>query len=161
MAPNCSCSTTFHQLSNMDLSPNSSMSPPSTTNCGILPFSSTFSAKVCLKSSFNIARSFQSLPYPQPAPSSDPMHFFSAMKDIKVPRMMPVFACCAMQSSYAMIMLCYKTRAMGFVGAVDDGRESPASKLLSQLQDGLGLILDALRNYSLAYEALGGMRGMF
>lgn len=83
------------------------------------------------------------------------------MKDIKVPRMMPVFACCAMQSSYAMIMLCYKTRAMGFVGAVDDGRESPASKLLSQLQDGLGLILDALRNYSLAYEALGGMRGMF
>ena len=60
-----------------------------------------------------------------------------------------------------MIMLCYKTRAMGFVGAVDDSLENPVSKLLAQLHDGVQLVVDALRNYSLAYEALGGMRGMF
>jgi hypothetical protein len=79
------------------------------------------------------------------------------MKDMRIPRMIPVFACCAMQSSYAMIMLSYKTRAMGFMGVVED---SPAKKLLEQLGDGLQLVLDALKNYSMAYEALGGQRGM-
>lgn len=73
--------------------------------------------------------------------------------------MIPVFACCAMQSSYAMIMLSYKTRAMGFIGMLDDGTESPAKKLLGQLGDGLQMVLDALKNYSVAYEALGGQRG--
>lgn len=60
-----------------------------------------------------------------------------------------------------MIMLSYKTRAMGFIGFLDDGTESPAKKLLGQLGDGLQMVLDALRNYSLAYEALGGQRGEF
>jgi hypothetical protein len=63
-----------------------------------------------------------------------------------------------MQSSYAMIMLSYKTKAMGFVGMID-GKSSPSLKLLEQLQDGLQLVVDALKNYSIAYEALGGMRG--
>jgi len=155
MAPNCGCSSTFHQLPNsMDLS--LSLSPENTThNCGILPFSSNFSAKVCLKSSFAIARSFSSLPFPQPIRASDPISYFPPMKDTKSPRMIPVFACCAMQSSYAMIMLSYKTRAMGFVG---EGREGAAGRLLAQLGDGLQLVLDALKNYSMAYEALGGQR---
>ena len=76
--------------------------------------------------------------------------------------MVPVFACCAMQSSYAMIMLCYKTRAMGFIGAAStEGKDSPSARLLVQLHEGLQMVLDALRNYSMAYEALGGMRGTF
>jgi len=54
-----------------------------------------------------------------------------------------------------MIMLSYKTRAMGFMGAVGD---STAKKLLAQLGEGLQLVLDALKNYSMAYEALGGQR---
>jgi hypothetical protein len=60
-----------------------------------------------------------------------------------------------MQSSYAMIMLSYKTRAMGF--GLGDGNVA-AERLLGQLHDGLQLVLDALKNYSLAYEALGGQR---
>lgn len=58
-----------------------------------------------------------------------------------------------------MIMLSYKTKAMGF-GEMLDGKASPATKLLEQLQDGLQRIVSALKNYSIAYEALGGMRGM-
>lgn len=161
MAPVCGCSSTFHQLpSNMSPSSNTSP-PPSNTACAVLPFSSHFSAKVCMKSAFAIARSFQSLPFPQPVRRNDLMSYFPPMNNPKAPRMIPMFACCAMQSSYAMIMLCYKTRAMGFIGAVSaEGKDSPSARLLAQLHEGLQMVLDALRNYSMAYEALGGMRGM-
>ncbi|KAF8861682.1 hypothetical protein BDZ45DRAFT_671755 [Acephala macrosclerotiorum] len=163
-APSCGCSNTFHNLptaADMSLSnsPMSSMSPP--MGCGILPYSSHYSAKVCLKSAFNIARSFTSLPMPQPIRPNDPLSFFPEMRiDGKAPRMIPVFACCAMQSSYALIMLSYKTKAMGFVGTVSNGeKDSAAMKLLGQLSDGLQAVLAALKNYSIAYEALGGMSG--
>jgi hypothetical protein len=76
-----------------------------------------------------------------------------------IPRMIPVFACCAMQSSYAMIMLSYKTRAMGFAGLEGIGGDEHVERLLGQLLEGLELVLNALRNYGIAYEALGGMRG--
>ncbi|KAH8602004.1 hypothetical protein B0O99DRAFT_680155 [Bisporella sp. PMI_857] len=150
MPPDCNCSSSFHQLSSATHIPSPSPLP---VNCGILPFSSTFSAKACLKSSFAIARSFSSLPFPQPIRASDPISYFPPMKNTNAPRMVPVFACCAMQSSYAMIMLSYKTRAMGF-----SGNGEAAVRLLGQLGEGLGMVLEALRNYSLAYEALGGQR---
>lgn len=54
-----------------------------------------------------------------------------------------------------MIMLSYKTRAMGFSLS---GGNVAAERLLGQLSAGLQLVLDALRNYSTAYEALGGQR---
>ena len=58
-------------------------------------------------------------------------------------------------------MLSYKTKAMGFAGTGDSGREESAVKLLGQLSEGLQMVLGAIRNYSIAYEALGGMSGMF
>jgi hypothetical protein len=165
ITPQCGCSSTFHQLPSTDpsLSPNltRSQSPTLAAGCSVLPFSSNFSAKVCLKSALSIARSFQGLPFPKPNQENDPMSFFPFMDESNsnsTPRLIPVFACCAMQSSYAMIMLSYKTKAMGFVGMID-GKSSPSLKLLEQLQDGLQLVVDALKNYSIAYEALGGMRG--
>ncbi|KUJ06822.1 uncharacterized protein LY89DRAFT_661403 [Mollisia scopiformis] len=159
-APNCGCSNTFHNLPTAaDLSsPISTVSSPS-MNCALLPYSSKYSAKMCLKSAMNIAHSFRTLPYPQPIRPNDPLSFFPEMRiDSNAPRMIPVFACCAMQSSYALIMLSYKTKAMGFVG---DTREESAMKLLGQLSEGLQMILGAIKNYSIAYEALGGMSGMF
>jgi hypothetical protein len=89
-----------------------------------------------------------------------------------------------MQSSYAMVMLSYKSHAMALVdnsggptsllgdtrktsniggpsysknsdGAV---RARPVKKLLEKLEEGLDMILGALRNYAVAYEALCGMR---
>ena len=59
-----------------------------------------------------------------------------------------------------MIMLSYKAQSMGFLGVADDGRSLNQGNMLAQLQKGLGVILDALSNYSLAYEGLSGMRGM-
>ena len=56
-----------------------------------------------------------------------------------------------------MIMLSYKTRAMVFGGGDGEGNVG-AKRLLGQLSDGLQLVLDALRNYSIANEALGGQR---
>jgi hypothetical protein len=64
-----------------------------------------------------------------------------------------------MQSSYALIMLSYKTKAMASRTA-NSRTELQTSKLLSQLKSGLSMVLEALGNYSLANEALGGMRGM-
>ena len=158
MAAACGCSSTFHTPP-CHLSPSSNNSPaPSNT---VLPFSSHLSAKVCMKSAFAIARSFQCLPYPQPTRRNDMMSYFPLMNSTKAPRMTPVFTCCAMQSSYVMIMLCYRTKAMNVMGAVStEGKDSPAARLLAQLHEGLQMVLDALRNYSMAYEALSGMRGM-
>jgi hypothetical protein len=160
MTPVCGCSSTFHQLPTSQSPLSNSPSPPSNAACALLPFSSHFSAKICMKSSFAIARSFQSLPYPQPVCRNDVMSYFPPIDNTKAPRLIPIFACCAMQSSYAMIMLSYKTRAMGYVGAVStEGKDTPSARFLAQLQEGLQMVLDALRNYSKAYEALGGMRG--
>ena len=61
-----------------------------------------------------------------------------------------------------MIMISYKTKAMGFAGdGTVDGGSNPAEKLLEQLREALGTILDAARNYASAFEAVGGMRGLF
>ena len=161
MTPVCACSSIFHQLPSNNSPPSTASPPPSTAGCAVLPFSSHYSSKVCMKSAFAIARSFQSLPYPQPVRRNDLMSFFPPINNAKVPRLMPIFACCAMQSSYAMIMLSYKTKAMAFIGAAsNEMKDSRSERLLAQLQEGLQLVLDALKNYSIAYEALGGMRGM-
>ncbi|KAL3419527.1 C6 zinc finger domain-containing protein [Phlyctema vagabunda] len=164
----CPCSGKFHQTVQavIDMTINTPpsayttamSSPTAKIDCGLLPFSSHFSAKVCMKSAFEIARSFQALPFPNPNSLVHPEFSSPGHRIPEVPRTMPIFACCAMQSSYAMVMLCYKTRALGFGGTAEGGEQSPAWKLMNQLSEGLKLILDALRNYSIAFEALGGMQ---
>ncbi|KAI9053126.1 hypothetical protein LZ554_003393 [Drepanopeziza brunnea f. sp. 'monogermtubi'] len=251
-APNCACNNAFFSSFSPSHSSNHLSTPFSMGPGGnILPYSPTHSARICLKSAFAIARSFASLPYPQPyrpssnpqtqlsqAPHSQNQHqnqnqesnhgqsqlqnplsmeypYFPTMSTTtttiaspatsapaQAPRMIPVFACCAMQSSYALIMLSYKTKAMDFASSASsppssfppsyhhptntitnthththtnanfanpnpspgiargDSKEpsSSAQRMLAQLGEGLQMILAALRNYSIAYEALGGMR---
>jgi hypothetical protein len=152
-------------------STHSSSSYTSALSCGVLPFSSHFSAKVCLKAAFNIACTFQNLPMPPQSYSSfsgsspsDVLSFQNPSvqhhRSTQDPRMMPMFACCAMQSSYAMVMLGYKAKAKELVdGVPGDRTESAVKRMLAQLQGGLTMILDALQNYTIAYEALAGMRG--
>lgn len=68
-----------------------------------------------------------------------------------------------------MIMLYHRSKNMGLMDDYSDGRSRsmsmsvsmPQTKLFLQLQKGLHIILEALTNYSIAYEALGGMRGEF
>jgi hypothetical protein len=63
-----------------------------------------------------------------------------------------------MQASYVMIMLGYKTKEMGFMGSSTSSTD-PTMKFLAQLAESLAMILNALRNYASAFEAIGGMRG--
>lgn len=134
------------------------------------PFSTYDSAKVCLKSALRIAQSFCGLPHPNPygAWTGIPGAHSSSTSlapgsTIQAPRTMPSFACCAMQGSYAMLMLCHKAQAINHedgssIGLLDAQRDVHTTKFLMEMRDGIDLVLGALDNYSLAFEALDGMR---
>ncbi|KAL2378929.1 hypothetical protein RJZ90_005649 [Blastomyces dermatitidis] len=130
------------------------------------PFTNHESTEICLNSALTIAHMFRTLPYPTPiyddkdlvsisprsrSPSDDPA---SAL-----PRTMPSFACCAMQSSYAMLMLYYKSRVIDHTSSVEGNPLKPSDDLADELQYGLECVISAVRNYSIAFEALDGMRG--
>lgn len=126
----------------------------------LLGFGDQLSAKICLKSALNIAQCFERLPYPNPYGSpgaSNPLAPRGSALNIALPRTMPSFACCAMQSSYSMLMVRQKAEIM-------HGKNSTVNptvdQLYNRLQQGLQSVVDALDNYSIAFEALTGMRGM-
>ncbi|TGO70040.1 hypothetical protein BOTNAR_0004g00250 [Botryotinia narcissicola] len=158
----CSCGNNLQQATaTLTLSPSILNSPIpddiSVFDSPILPFSGRFSSKVCMQSAFNIAQSFRALPLPRP---SDPRNvsYWNSTRQTNLPRMMPIFACCSMQASYSMIMLCHKTLAIKQASSFEDGLRRRTDKLLFQLHEGIRMILDALENYSTANEALKGMR---
>lgn len=87
---------------------------------------------------------------------------------------MPTFACCAMQCGYALLMLCFKAstfhksssndRAVDGSNAAAGGSTSGNSSLagfMNELQQSLKLVVRCLGNYSIAFEAIQGMRGEF
>lgn len=158
----CSCNSlnsvgTPYFSSPMSMGTSSGAVSPLPINNNPLPFTPHASAKICLASALGIAEAFRSLPYPQPhsLPDWSPS-ILTQLVDRQSPRTIPVFACCAMQASYALIMISHKTKAMGFMGS-----GGATEKLLIKLTDALGMILDALRNYAAAFEAVSGMRGEF
>lgn len=77
------------------------------------------------------------------------------------PRTMPAFACCAMQSSYALLMI--KSKASQLFASqdpMDNDLDSPRLQdMLVRVQGGLFSIMMTLENYGSVFEALGGMRG--
>lgn len=162
----CGCSNNLQQAtSTLSQSPGILNSPipdnASIFDSPILPFSGRFSSKVCMQSAFNIAQSFRALPLPRPFGPTSPSSWTDSKQTKDLPRMMPIFACCAMQSSYAMIMLCHKTLVIKQASPFDCGLQKRTDKLLLQLHEGIKMILDALGNTSMANEALTGMRGKF
>ena len=124
-----------------------------------LPFSSHLSAKYCLKAAFNIAQSLDALPYPNPTGDQGSLNPSSSSDSNKIPRTMPSFACCTMQSSYAMLMVSRKIPTKSAEGVMGQWNDQLISSLTSQLRDGLGKLVLALDNYSISFEALSGMRG--
>ncbi|CAG8269507.1 unnamed protein product [Penicillium olsonii] len=115
------------------------------------PYSTQQSGKICLQASLLISRIFHSLPTPQPL--SDSRH------QRPLPRTMPSFACCLIQSSYAMFMIYYKARVAKQLSPVRNEKgDDSTSQLIEELRQGLGRIITAVSNYSLAFEALDGMR---
>lgn len=111
------------------------------------PFSQDFSSKICRSAALNVVQSFSTLPYPSPLVTS------TSTSD-QLPRAMPVFACCAMQCSYALLMLCHQALT-----------DHPADGIVVQgyiehLREALRLVVETLEDYSMVYEALDGMRGL-
>lgn len=124
----------------------------------IFPFSSHQSAKICLKSSLNIAQSFDSLPYPNPSSQlCDPPCYLGLRSNVIAPRTMPSFACCAMQCAYVLLSVYDKTQATYPQGTAS--KDVLVNDLVGRLQQGMLSILATLENYGTAFEALGGMRG--
>lgn len=126
------------------------------------PFSIEYSATACLNSALIAAEMFHNLPFPDPFYQDgsflqEPPNSNSKSSHL-FPRTMPSFACCAMQSSYAMLMLYYRAQ----VSQPQDperAREWILKGPIRKLQHGLEVIIGAVRNYSIAFEALDGMRG--
>ena len=60
-----------------------------------------------------------------------------------------------------MIMMNFKIKEKETIvfGYGEEPLEFAVKKILKQLEDGLRIILNAIQNYSVAYEALRGMRG--
>ncbi|KAI1779698.1 hypothetical protein F4818DRAFT_149655 [Hypoxylon cercidicola] len=144
----------------------SSRSTPNADCCGFnyqpepvltYPFSTHHSSKICLKSALNIAQAFDSLPYPNPTGLlCDTPCYIGPSSTLITPRTMPAFACCAMQCSYALLMVKDRTESMY---PTSTGEAGPlVDNLRDRLQQGLVSILVTLENYATAFEALGGMR---
>ncbi|PYH95700.1 C6 finger domain protein [Aspergillus ellipticus CBS 707.79] len=124
------------------------------------PFSAHASSKTCLHAALNIVSLLDHLPYPNPTneiPLTRPP-YLSHNSRVEIPRMMPTFACCAMQSSYAMLMLCLKARAMHETADEDTLSSRPLGGFLDELRQSLRLVSKALGNYAIAFEALNGMK---
>lgn len=117
-----------------------------------LLFSNVASAKMCMAAGLAISRAFEALPHPNSTLTGSTSR---ALSQWQAPRTMPAFSCCAMQSGYSLLMLCHKSRELGR----SHGTSSAASGLV-ELYAGLNRVLRALENYSSAFEAIDGMRGM-
>lgn len=111
-----------------------------------IAFVDVSAAKACMRAAMAISKAFDSLPYPSAELTSK---LYS--KPMLAPRTMPSFACCAMQGSYALLMLCHKSNEHAASNASRTG--------VAELFAGIERILAALNNYAMAFEAIGGMRG--
>lgn len=115
-----------------------------------------------MNSALAIAAAFEALPTPSASEA------VAAGGELGLsPRTMPSFACCAMQSAYTLLMVYHRTWVLaqsaqeratqGPREGVQDTQDK-ATQLLIRCDQGLRSVLSALDNYSIAFEALGGMR---
>ncbi|KAL4893278.1 hypothetical protein BDV59DRAFT_207778 [Aspergillus ambiguus] len=146
---------------NLDPMPTPDVSVPSGARGLPFPFSSDVSSKICLHAALNTVTLLDNLPYPNPAnESARKQPYRSQNSRLEIPRTMPTLVCCAMQSGYALLMLCLKARE--FQTTSQDGPGSlNASSLVGFRRDvhqSLRLVVKLIGNYALAFEALQGIR---
>lgn len=164
-SPKISQPGNFPGLSTWSQSPQGSLDAPSDHADALtkaISITDLPAAKTCLKAALAIGRAFESFPYPNPMllplPTMLPQpNMLSAVSSTPTPRTMPSFACCAMQSCYTLLTLCYKSLEMQCINQ----RNPAADKGLEDLYAGVGRVLSALKNYAIAFEALNGMARKF
>ena len=130
------------------------------------PFAADVSSKICLHAALNTVTLLDNLPYPNPAnETARNPPYRSQTARLELPRTMPTLVCCAMQSGYALLMLCLKARGFQENEACVDG-DGPVSLqapslagFRSDIQQSLRLVVKLVGNYALAFEALQGIRG--
>jgi hypothetical protein len=127
------------------------------------PFTEQESSNICLKASLVVATAFRKLPYPG-------LHretYQGERPTRRSPHTIPFFACCAMQSCYALLMLLHKVRACLMTDCLptcyhllnkpDPVTEaSDAERLTEELRSGvesLGMSMKA----DVIFEGVGGM----
>ncbi|KAK1138248.1 hypothetical protein N8T08_003350 [Aspergillus melleus] len=127
------------------------------------PFSSDESSRICLHAAFNVVVLLDNLPHPRPTaePSETDASLSLRRPQHEMPRTMPTLICCAMQSGYAMLMLCVKARALQRYGGEEASRLSASSltAFRDELHQSLRGVVKCLDNYCIAYEALHGVKG--
>ncbi|KAI5295827.1 hypothetical protein KEM52_000115, partial [Ascosphaera acerosa] len=125
-------------------------------------FTTETSSQRCLDAALAISGLIEQLPYPTPtseatAPGATTAAGTSSLASLQS-RTMPLFCCCIMQSSYALLMSYYRYRMMN-QDLIGSGCASPA---VERLQDDIRVSLQrniaALQNCSNAFEAMDGMR---
>ncbi|KIW17815.1 hypothetical protein PV08_05010 [Exophiala spinifera] len=157
----CSCHSVSPTVTPESIqSGNNSISPadsdPMPKLASEIPFNDLIAAKICMKAALAIGRAFEILPYPNPMQLAPPLYGPSMLSITSMnpaPRTMPAFACCAMQSCYTLLTLCYRSLERQCVYQ----RSVATDKGLEGLYAGIGRVLAALQNYSMAFEALNGM----
>lgn len=157
--PGCSCSSLFNssQHQSHHTTNGNMFRPQADITTTPFPVDNDTSASIAYRCALNIANSFSKLPFPTPNYHVEPRNRIPNRPTSKMlPRMMPIFSCCAMQSSYVIIMFYHRT--MSLTGGHDHATET---RFLRQLAHEMNHVLDALKNYSIAYEAIGGMPGKF
>ncbi len=119
--------------------------------CGLLtslPFTYEQSAGICVESALTIARQLRNLPTPV-ALYTDGVLF----------RTMPTSSCCAMQASYALLTQLCGICVMSQISLVSKGSTVNEERLAEELRHGLEGIIATLKNFAVAFEAVGGMKG--
>ncbi|PLB54195.1 C6 finger domain protein [Aspergillus steynii IBT 23096] len=125
------------------------------------PFTSDESSRICLHAAFNVVVLLNNLPHPSPTDETPESNApLSLRPQLEIPRTMPTLICCAMQSGYAMLMLCVKARTLRRYGEEQSSRLSVDSLtgFREELHQSLRGVVKCLDNYSIAYEALHGVR---
>ncbi|KAF2734895.1 hypothetical protein EJ04DRAFT_465890 [Polyplosphaeria fusca] len=108
----------------------------------------TFAVKRCYGSALAISRAFQHLPSPRPIVAG----FSSCSGEATIPRTMPSFACCAMQGSYVLLMLCLDN------GHALELHNTGRDQFQAILHKSLEKLIGVLDSYCIAFEAIQGMR---
>lgn len=125
----------------------------------LLPYTRHQSTKICLKAALNIAQTFNDLPFPNPTGElSMPPFYPTPASTLLAPRLMPSLACCAMQCTYTLFMVHSR---MDSILLETGGANLMAENLLIRLRMGLSSVSTVFENYAVAFEALGGLRGLF
>lgn len=125
-----------------------------------MPFTSEESSKICLHAALNIVTLLDNLLYPNH--TSDILantQYARGGCGSELPRTMPTVVCCGVQSSYAMLMLGLKARAIQHTTHVDINvlDTTSLSDFRNELYHNLRLIVKFLENYSIAFEAIQGI----